>query len=244
MPEPLKGKSTTSEIRLYRCRDPQLIETILREDYYDAPVCYFPRSLIQATAHGWFAHSSQIEFVIAEIGGQYAGFAFGHNLGPTFWKKFARAHAARHALGLAWVLLQLRGPSVLRKRRQSQIRLEIAPRSADDVVHRRADMRLERRDHKFDWSPESPEVGQIDLLLVRKEFRGRGIASRLLHKIGENMAVRGVRRIEAHIDADNYNSIRSFQKAGFEVVQMSGGDHYAYRQMVSTDDLAGQDRVQ
>jgi GNAT superfamily N-acetyltransferase len=243
MPEPVKGESTTSEIRLYRCRDPLLIEMILREDYYDAPICYFPRSLIQAAARGWFAHSSEIEFVIAEVGGQYAGFAFGHNLGPTFWKKFARAHAARHALGLAWVLLQIRGPSFLRKRRQSQIRLEITPRITDDVVRRLAAMKLERRDHTFSWSPESPEIGQIDLLLVREEFRGRGIASLLLQKIGENMAVRGVKRLEAHIDANNYSSVRSFQKGGFEVVRMSGGDHYAYRRMVATDDLAGQDRV-
>jgi hypothetical protein len=57
-------------IAVRRCRDGRQIERILREDYYEQPICYFPGYLKR-----WVAH---------EIEGRQAGVAFGHTLGPTY----------------------------------------------------------------------------------------------------------------------------------------------------------------
>src|SRR2546423_1771411 len=91
-------------VALRRCRDPHAVEMILRRDYCDDPVRRSPAGVIRSLARGWFARSRDIYLYCAEINGRYAGFVFGHTLGPSIWKRFALAHPYHlPALALVWL---------------------------------------------------------------------------------------------------------------------------------------------
>jgi GNAT superfamily N-acetyltransferase len=239
MAPPVDRSMVTGEIRLTRCRDPERIERILREDYFDAPIRDFSRALVRTAARGWFAHSDDIYLIVAEVADRYAGFVFGHTLGQTFWRKFARAHLPRHVAELAWIGMKTRWLTPLR-RALRRLRSPGGPAATGAAADGVAELGLPRIDRPFAWSPESRAVGHIDLLFVAGPFRGRGLAPLLLGRLVEEMARRGVTLIESHVDDYNVSSLRSFLKANFEVFRTSGGDHYV-RYRVAGDPLgAGQ----
>jgi GNAT superfamily N-acetyltransferase len=216
------ASSTVADIQLRRCRNPALIEHLLSEHYFDAPICYFPRSLIRTLARGWFATSAEIYLITAEMQGQCAGFLFGHTLGPGLWRRFAREQWRRHFFALLWVAVTMRVLRPLRKR--------LRPRCASPLAHGPAAqvraLDLPQLDHPFRWSPHRPDLGCTELIFVREEFRGHGLAPRLYRFLAEEMRCRGVRIIEGHIDAYNYASVRANLKSGWEIFQTTGNGLY------------------
>ncbi len=215
---PREDLQAVDAFRCQLCRDPGLIETILTDDYFDAPVCYFPTALIRTAAQDWFCATPGIYLVTAEADGHYAGFVFGHTLGPGLWRQFARRQVQRHFGALSWVWFQTQVWQPLRGRfakwtRPAEIR-EPAPLWVEDLP------RLRR---PFQWSPPRPGLGYVDLLFVRPAFRGRGLAPRLLQRLGHEMRNRGVEAIESHVDAANYVSLTAFRKAGWQAFRTTDG---------------------
>ncbi len=160
-----------------------------------------------------------------QVQGEYAGFVLTHLLGPTLWRKFAREQFAKHPFGIVWVTIRLKVVRPLLwkiKRwlaltRNSTTPLPVEMDSAPSV---------RKVDRPFAWSAAGPDIGQLDQIFVRTAFRGRDIAPRMLEQLKLEMADRPVTLVEAHVDATNRASLRSFLKAGWEAYQTSGGDYY------------------
>lgn len=206
-----------------RCQDPVLIEKILHDDYFDAPIPYFSGALIRR-ARDLLASSPDVYFVTAEVRGEYAGFVFGHTLGQSMWRNFARAHLARHPFAIAWLVFRLKVLRPLQQKLGHWLRWK-GP-AAEDVAANVQALRVPRLDRPFAWSAGRPNTGQVDLLFVRDSFWGLGLAPQLLGHTAAEMARQGVTLIEAHVDPWNYASLRAFLKAGWEVYQTTGGDFY------------------
>lgn len=235
MPPPPAARVATDDIRVCRCRDPWLIEEILTRDFYEEPVCYFPKSLRRAVAHDLFAASEDAYFLTAELDGQHAGTVFGHTFGQKLWRKYARAHVWRHGFALAWVVLQQR--SLQPARRFAAGRLGHTARlPSRDPEGKAQRLLVPRLDGPFRWGPDQSDIGHVDLLVIPQPFRGHGLAPRLLRTLAGEMAGRGVTRIEAHIDADNYSSLCAFIKAGWNVYRTSNKDFYARIDMINFTD--------
>jgi RimJ/RimL family protein N-acetyltransferase len=81
-------------------------------------------------------------------------------------------------------------------------------------------------DRPFAWSAPGPDIGQLDQFFVCQEFRGMGLAAKLLRRVTSDMAENNVAMVEAHVDADNEASLRAFLRAGWEGFRASGGDFY------------------
>lgn len=211
----------SSSITVSRCRDCRIIERLLISDYYDSPICYFPRRLTRAAAR-WIAKLDAFYFVTAECSGQHAGYVFAHTLGPYLWRTFAKRHL--HLLPhIALVFLR-------KRLRASRARHSAKPRNPASDIHPTAapgqvsQIKLERVDQSFEWSPADSKTAFVDMIHVSKQFRGQGIAAKLLREVLELVTADGVSHLEAHVDATNHASIRTFQKAGWNVVQTSTGD--------------------
>jgi predicted GNAT family acetyltransferase len=69
----------------------------------------------------------------------------------------------------------------------------------------------------------------VVLVWVADDFRGRGIAHRLLAAFSEGMAELGVADVEAHINDGNASSVTAFRKAGWRVFRMATRDFWACR---------------
>src|SRR5262249_46023271 len=149
-------------------------------------------------------------------------FLFGHTLGPGLWRRFAREHWYRHLFALLWVAVMMR---VLRPLRRRLRRRRGSP-SADDPAAQVRALNLRQLNHPFRWSPHRPGLGCTELIFVRKDFRGQGVAPRLYQFLAEEMRYRGVRIIEGHIDAYNYASVRANLKCGWEIFQTTGNGLY------------------
>jgi GNAT superfamily N-acetyltransferase len=211
-----------------RTRDPEEIEGILRRDAIDAPTPYFTARLLRTAVRDLLASSPDVFFVTAHVQERYAGFVFSHALGPTMWRDFARRHALSHPIDLGLMMARLYLLVPLRRRFARQTR-----RSDQDRTFERtqgAPIAVPRSDTAFAWSRGNVRVGQVDMLFVRGDFRGLGVAPEMLRCVVRAMADRGVTRAEAHVDPGNYASLRAFLKAGWTGMEMSGGDFH-----VSTD---------
>ena len=207
-----------------RTHDPALIERILLSDSFDAPIPYFPRRFLRSAVRDLLAPSSDVYFIVAELDGEYAGFVLAHTLGPTIWRKFARTQVWRHPLAIAWLMARLKtrplGWTLRRwlRRRPAPVALAQPPATlVPGVVE---------MDRPFAWSPERPDIGQLDQFFVPLRFRGLGLAPQLLRQTMKEMAVGGVSMIEAHVDETNEASLRAFLSAGWEAFRASGGDFY------------------
>lgn len=204
-----------------RCREPELIERILREDYFDEPVRSFPAAARRAFARAWCATRAEIHFVVSEVGGEYAGFVLGHTLGDRLVKDFARAYP-RHLPALVWTKLR---PS--RRDARSE-----AAGPADEGGRAKVEAEVEalgirRVGRPFAWAPADGRAGRISLLLVGKNFRGHGLAPLMLERLDVEMRAAGVRLVEAHIDPYNLPSVRAFMKSGYEITRMADKDFLA-----------------
>jgi ribosomal protein S18 acetylase RimI-like enzyme len=71
-----------------------------------------------------------------------------------------------------------------------------------------------------EWEAQPPivrseQVGLVDVVCVRKDFRGRGLATGLVEEALHRMAARGAVRIETTIEVDNPAASRLWARTGF-----------------------------
>ena len=224
MPARASPLGTDNAVQLRRCRDPVVIEKFLRSDYYDRPIRHFPAPLIRSAAD-WFAKCESIYFITAEADGQHAGFVFGHIFGSSLWREFVRQERFRHPLALAWVGVRSQvWPPLQRFAKRLSPRKGAAPVSGGRQGSRT--LEVPRLDRPFAWSADDPSIGRIPMLAVRKDFRGRRLAPRLISRVAAEMASGGVTRIEAHVDPDNIAAVRAYLKARWEVFRAATNDFY------------------
>lgn len=210
-------------VTVSRCRDGEKIAWILARDYFDEPVRSFPPSLKRAFARRWCARADGLYFMTAEVAGEYAGFVFAHAMGDALFKRFARAHPT-YLPPLAWTLLKMRTTGLLGRRRAAG---QEAPRPAGPDEGALAVLALPSLPGPFAWSPADGRTGRIGLVFVSPDYRGRGLAARLLGAVAHEMADDRIESVEAHIDLTNLASVRTFLKAGWSVSRASGGDFLA-----------------
>lgn len=67
--------------------------------------------------------------------------------------------------------------------------------------------------YNIDWEKKSAEIGRI---VVQGSQRSKGLGTRILEKINEICAAKGLKMIYANIKQDNVRSQRAFAKAGFQ----------------------------
>ena len=222
-----------------RTTDPALIERILREDSFDAPIPYFPPAFLRRAVRDLLASSPAVYFVVAEVNGVYAGFVLAHTLGPTIWRKFARSQLWRHPIAIMWIAIRLKTrPLLWTLRRRQRLRSVQRVRSADVANTPPA---VKQLDGPFEWSPEHPDIAQVDQFFVRAPFRGLGLAARLLRCAMCEMATNNVALVEAHVDETNEPSLRAFLRAGWEAFSTRGGDFYVRCRLDRLDDLVATD---
>lgn len=209
-----------AQVDVRRCRDHSVIANILRRDYFDDPIPRLSDKVIQTLARQWIATRSEVYLVTAEVNGSYAGFVFGHTLGPRFWRLFARKHPT-HFPELVWTALQMKFGK--KAGRGSKPPLNGSkPVDLESQVTALAVPTLPQA-----WAPAGIGNGFIPLLFVNPDHRGCGVAPRLLDELSEEMFRDGVKHVEAHIDLLNISSARAFLKAGFEVYRMATNDFWA-----------------
>ena len=225
-------KDTLAVVTVRRCHDAEIIAEVLARDYFDAPICYFPKGLIKAAAKDFMATSPNAYFLLAEANDRYAGFVFGHTAGPKLWRRFAATQMFSHGPSLARVVFAqfiakpIRSFLNRRHRRPGASRSRIGPKELPSDVGQ-----IQR---PFAWSPHTRNRGQIDLLFVNGNFRGQGIARRLLTAMTTEMSAAGVSLVEAHVDPENIASLRAFLCADWQAYQMLGADFYLRYEMART----------
>jgi hypothetical protein len=222
-----------------RTHDADEIERVLRSDAFDAPIPYFTDALLRTAVRTLLAPSAEVYFVVAEMDGSYAGFAFGHTLGPTFWRSFARRHVLRHPFALATLTFRLK---IARPIRQRLARARSSPSTSLLTASSQEDTLVPRVERPFDWSASRPDIGQLDQLFVSRSCRGSGVGSRLLGMVTSEMSREHVTLIEAHVDGGNVASLKAFLKAGWTAVQMRDGDYYLSYRPATPDASAVRDK--
>jgi ribosomal protein S18 acetylase RimI-like enzyme len=222
-------ENRTVEVR--RCRDPERIASILRRDYFDDPIPLFGDGVLRTFARDWVARRSDVYMHMAEASGAYAGFVFGHTLGPHFWRLFAREHP-RHFPSLLGVAAKMRFGGTDAGHAASSI-------SPDKIEAEIGALGIERLQRPFEWPPAGSGSGIIPLLFVSSDFRGRGVAPRLLSSLAAEMFADGAPTVEAHVDLSNLSSARAFMKAGFDVYRMSTEDFWACKRPQDGNERTG-----
>jgi len=211
---------TARTIQVKRCRDHSVIANILRRDYFDDPIPRLSDKVIQTFARQWVASRREIYLLTAEVNGAYAGFVFGHTLGPRFWRLFARKHP-NHFPELMWTALQMRFGGKAE-------RGSTPPRNGSNPADLESQLTaLQVPTLPQAWAPPGVGNGFIPLLFVSSDYRGHGVAPLLLDQLSEAMFRDGAKCVEAHVDLPNLSSARAFLKAGFEVYRMATDDLWA-----------------
>lgn len=213
---PLGAAPEPNPVSIGVSNDPVLGALILGRDYYDAPVCHFPAALRRALAASWSMNRPDVAFLVAMVGGQYAGFVLAQTLGRAFWRTMALEHP-RHAVafGRAWLKTRRRPGSGRSTRAETS-------RPKPDVPH------LGR---PFAWSPVSARAGALEMVFVASGFRKMGVGRQLIDAAAAAVSRGGARSIEAHIDGDNTASVLSFLAAGWQVYLTASNDYLATRQL-------------
>ena len=158
------------QINVSLCKDLGKIFEILCRDYCDAPICYFPPSLLRALTR-WIVKSDRIFLVTAEVAGEYAGFFFGHAIGPkSIWKRFAFANAG-HLFELLWVWMHIHIFPWLR------IHILRKPKRVlnQENLTKLNNLGLPTLNRPFEWSTDDPQIGCIEQSFVVPEYRYVGL---------------------------------------------------------------------
>lgn len=206
-----------------------MIANILRRDYFDDPIPRLSDKVIQTLASQWIATRRDMYLISAEVDGAYAGFVFGHTLGPQFWRLFARKHPI-HLPELVWTALQMRfGGNA-----GSGSKPSLNGSKPVDLESQITALKIPTLPQA--WAPAGIGNGFIPLLFVNSDHRGYGVAPRLLDQLSEEMFREGAKCVEAHVDLPNLSSVRAFQKAGFEVYRMATNDFWARKKNPTEQD--------
>ena len=207
-----RGRVTVS-----RCSSEDRGASILQQDYSDAPVRFFPRGVLRTLARAWRVPLPDVAFLVAEVDGDYAGFVLAQARGRRFWSSIVREYP-RHlpAFITAWVRTRVGAGAGVNRRSGTPVTVPAVARP-------------------FAWS-DGHGVAAVEFVYVRPECRGAGVARALLAEAERAMRVAGARLFEAHIDADNYSSVKAFLGSGWEVSQMSGGDFRAHKLLLPPDE--------
>jgi GNAT superfamily N-acetyltransferase len=217
-----------------RTRAPEEIERILRQDAIDAPTPYFSPRLLRTAVRDLLAPSPDVFFITAEVQGRYAGFVFSHALGPGMWRDFARRHVFRHPVALGMLMVRLHLLVPLRRKLARRRGTPVGDRTSERT--KGVPVSVPKSDKLFAWTRGTGRVGQVDMLFVRDDCRGLGVAPAMLHCAIREMARRDVTLAEAHVDPGNYSSVRAFLKAGWTGIEMSDGDFYVSTPVVPVNE--------
>ena len=195
-----------------RCSDVNRASHILERDFQNAPVCFLSRGALQSLARTWTGHVADIALLNAEVGGEYAGFVLAQARGKRFWQSVVREHpACLGSFAVAWARTRLR----------HQAGPHLAAGAPVDVPV---------LDRPFEWSSASG-VSMVEYLFVHSAFRGRRVAPALLLEAERQMRAAGATKIEAHIDGQNFASVRAFLTAGWDVFRMTTDDFYTSKDL-------------
>ena len=98
---------------------------------------------------------------------------------------------------------------------------------SDDLEAQITALEIPSLSRPFTFAAAESATGNIPLVFVHPDHRGKGIAPSLLRRISEEMFHDGIKCVEAHIDLTNLSSVRAFLRAGFEVYRMTTNDFWA-----------------
>lgn len=73
------------------------------------------------------------------------------------------------------------------------------------------------------WAQNGPAIAKVNYVAVSERCRGRGVGRLLYLRMLEELARRGVRRVDARIDLDNVASIRLHQATGWTLYRDERG---------------------
>lgn len=73
------------------------------------------------------------------------------------------------------------------------------------------------------WRESSPHIAKILHVGVLANFRGRGVATSLYRRLMDELALRGVQRLDAWIDPGNIASLRLHQETGWSILRQNNG---------------------
>jgi GNAT superfamily N-acetyltransferase len=195
-----------------RCSDVDRAIHILEQDLKDPPLCFLSRKAIESLARAWTRHVADIALLNAEVGGAYAGFVLAQARGRRFWRSVVQEHpASLGSFAVAWARTRLR----------HQAGPHLAAGAPVDVP---------ALDRPFEWST-TPGVSMVEYLFVHPSFRGRRVAPALLMEAERQMRAAGATSIEAHVDGQNYASVRAFLTAGWDVFRMTTDDFYTSKDL-------------
>ena len=209
-----------------RTHDPELIERILRRDAFDVPIPCFTDGFLRLATSEFLAVSEDVYFVVGEVAGRYAGFAFAHTRGPRLWRDFAASQMMRHPWAVAGTIAQLQKRRLserIRRARRGRSKATAVPPLSSQVG---LETSIEELNRPFAWSAARSDIGQLDQFFVAPEFRGKRLAEPLLRQVTDVMRNGKITMVEAHVDADNTASLRAFLRAGWRVFRTTGRDFY------------------
>ena len=157
-----------------------------------------------------------VVLVVAEEGGELAGYVAAAVGGATYWKYFTR----RHPLIAAGILLKRAQKCLLRKlrvlRKPKPVPVEgtgkksfLLPILIDD-------------DGRRSWEDRGQSIAKILHVGVSGRFRGRGVGTELYRCLCTVLVDTGVRRVDASIDKDNIASVCMHHKAGWRIISAKG----------------------
>jgi GNAT superfamily N-acetyltransferase len=215
--------SASHEIKVERCHDADVLLNIFQHEYYDSPVCFFPDRLLSAASH-WLIRLPEAFPLVATCETRVAGFLFGHSLGPGLWRRFSKEHIHLAPWFATYAISRL----LNRRANRFDPRKLAGEFGAHDST---LIAELPANERPFTWTKPGSGTAYIDMVYVKPEFRGCGLAVRLLRTAATEMRNVGLDRIEAHIDQSNLSSVSAFLKAGWNVARASKGDFFASKSL-------------
>jgi GNAT superfamily N-acetyltransferase len=203
-------------VKIVKLDDASKIASIINQDYSDPPVCFFSPNVINILSSRFFIDNPDVFFLVAEVDDIYAGFVFGHCLGPRFWRIFATKNP-KCFLNVAYIIL-------LQRFKRSKFMKKNTRGDGLDLNKQNSLISLPSSEGDFPWKTTWGNGGILEFIVVRPEFRGMNIAPQLISALDHSIRAKGILYTEAHISRFNNSSIQAFIKAGFSATRVASGD--------------------